>query len=70
MAGPPSPRRSTGFDRPPEKLPTQAQSAGYTYDMLLSLGRIAALHQQAKLALLLEIAADEARVLAVATDET
>ena len=71
MASPSYPRRTAGFDNPAQESPTPAQSAGYTHDMLVSLGRIAAFHKQAKLALLIGVAAEEARaILANGTNET
>jgi hypothetical protein len=66
MASPSHPRKSAGFDQPTQKPPTPVQSAGYTYDMLVSLGKIAVFHRQSKLALLIEAAALEARALQLA----
>jgi hypothetical protein len=48
--------------RPDLNVPTAAQSAGYSYDMLVSLGKFATQHNQTKLARLIEAAAAEARV--------
>jgi hypothetical protein len=42
-------------------VPTPAQSADYTYDMLISLGKFATQHNQTQLARLIEAAAVEAR---------
>jgi len=42
-------------------VPTPAQSAAYTYDMLVCLEKLAADHKQAKLARLIQVAATEAR---------
>ena len=44
-----------------ERAPNAAQSADYTYDMLVCLEQLAAHHKQAKLARLIQAAAWEAR---------
>lgn len=43
------------------RAPNPKQTALYTYDMLLSLKRLAELNKQARLAALIEQAADEAQ---------
>jgi len=43
--------------------PTPAQSAHYTYEMLVSLRKLAAVHKQVQLAHLIEDAAAEAQAL-------
>jgi hypothetical protein len=63
MPSPPYPQTNTGFGHPAQSAPTPAQSAGYTYDMLVALRKIATFHKQAKLALFIEAAAEEARAI-------
>ena len=46
------------------RTPTLAESANYTYDMLISLKKIAALQKEAELVRLIEAAAAEAEALA------
>ena len=45
-------------------MPTAAESAAYSHDMLVSLMELAQFHEQAELVLLLKAAAAEARSLA------
>ena len=49
---------------PPSFAPTPSQSALYTYDMLLSLKKLAGIHRQMELAEAIEAAAIEAEALA------
>jgi hypothetical protein len=53
-----------------QRVATAAQSAGYTYDMLVSLRKLAADHKQTKLVHLIEAAAAEARVNAMAKSDS
>ena len=44
-------------------MPTAQQSTRYAYDMLISLRKIVALHNETQLMRLIEAAAEEARIL-------
>jgi hypothetical protein len=57
-----STKTSSTDDSTPGTL-TPAQSAVYTYDMLISLKKIAALHKEAELMRLIDAAAAEAEAL-------
>ena len=46
-----------------QRTPNPQQTALYTYDMLVSLKRLAELNKQARLAALIEQAADEAQII-------
>ena len=46
-----------------QRTPTAEQSALYTYDMLISLKRLAEDSKQARLAMLIDQAADEAQAV-------
>ena len=56
-------QQNARFDRSPQKMPTAAESAAYSYDLLMSLGKLAALHKQSELARLIDAAAEEARAI-------
>jgi hypothetical protein len=48
---------------PSARAPSPAESANYTYDMLISLKKIAALQKEAELVRLIEAAAAEAEAV-------
>jgi hypothetical protein len=64
MPSSPLTHRQPRYDQTPQKGPTPAESADYTYDMLISLRKLAVFHKQAKLARHIETAAMEARSIA------
>lgn len=47
----------------PRRAPTRSEAVRYTYDMLISLRKLAALREEERLLRLIEAAAEEARVL-------
>jgi len=63
MVPPRFPEQKSRLRQAPSKMPTAAESATYSYDMLVSLMELAEFHEQAELVLLLKAAAAEARSL-------
>ncbi|HEY4264092.1 MAG TPA: hypothetical protein VGM72_02140 [Micropepsaceae bacterium] len=60
---PSTPHPQSRIDESSPKNPTPAESADYTYDLLISLKKLAVDHNQTRLARLIEAAAMEAQFL-------
>jgi hypothetical protein len=56
-------KKTSKFETGP-RAPSRGESVLYTYDMLISLRKLAALHNEAQLLRLIEAAAEEAQSLA------
>jgi hypothetical protein len=57
------PRRQSRVDESSHTTPTPAEAADYTYDLLISLRKLAVNNNQTRLARLIEAAAMEAQFL-------